>query len=119
MKIIKNEELETQLRPDGRNIKQLLTKSFNNLSMSFILVEHPANFEEKQHLHKECFEIFFFFDKAKYRINGKVYDIEEGDLVVLEPGDVHGAVEVDNKVKLFVMQIPPTKDDKIYVGEEE
>ena len=119
MKLIRYNEIAAEKRPDGRNIKKLITDSFNNLQTSFLLVEHPANFKEKQHLHKVSFEIFFFLDDAKYKMNGKVYDIKEGDLVVFEPGDVHGAVEIDNKVKLFILQVPPTGSDKIYKEDAE
>jgi hypothetical protein len=115
MKIFKSNELKTDKRPDGRKIKQIGTISLNQKAdnLHFLEAYHPSNFTEGQHGHKKSYEIFYFFDPAKYEINGEIYEINNGDIVVLEPGDKHGALEKNNETNILVIRIPWIEDDKI------
>ena len=114
MKIIHFDETETIQRDDGRTIKELCRQELGMPvdSIKFIFVIHPPNFTEKQHYHKESFEIFFFMDEADYLINGKEFKIRKNDLVIFEPGDVHGGIPTPNEVRLFIMHTPAVKGDK-------
>ena len=116
MKIINFKELEVNERPDGRSVITYINKELGMevSSLQFLFVTHPAGFEEKLHSHEKSFEIFYFFNEAKYRINGEDYEVDKGDLVIFEPGDIHGAIPVDNEVGLFIVQSPAITDDKKY-----
>lgn len=118
MKIIKFKDIEKQDRPDGRTVSKFIKKDLgmNFSSLQFLFVTHPTNFKETLHSHQKSFEILYFLDKAYYKINGKDYLINKGDLVIFEPGDVHGAIPIDNEVRLLVIQAPAIIDDKKYEG---
>lgn len=116
MKWIKFNEVEKQVRPDGRTIRNFVKKELgiNVSSLQFLFVTHPPKLKEALHSHLKSFEILYFLDKAKYRINNKDYEMDEGDLIIFEPGDIHGAIPIDNEVRLLVIQLPAIIDDKKY-----
>jgi hypothetical protein len=64
-------------------------------------------------------EIFYFLDDALYWIAGERYAIAAGDCVILEPGDVHGALPVPHPVDIVVVQFPRVLGDKIYLTLDE
>ena len=115
MKLFKANELKADIRPDGRIIKQIGTVNLNQKTdnLHFLEAYHPNNFTEGQHGHEKSYEIFYFFDQARYEINEKTYEINKGDIVVLEPGDKHGALEKNNETNILVIRIPWIEDDKI------
>lgn len=114
MKIIRSKEIEKQSRPDGRTVQKFLQQELGRefSSWQFLYVVHPPKLKENLHSHNKSYEALYFLDEAKYKINGKDYEINNGDLVVFEPGDIHGAIPVNNEVRLFVIQAPAIIDDK-------
>lgn len=116
MKLIKYHEIEKQERNDGRTVRRLLKEKlgmeFDELQILF--VTHPPNLKEALHSHQKSFEILYFLDKAKYKINNIDFEINEGDIIVFEPKDVHGAIPVPHQVRLVVIQTPAITDDKKY-----
>lgn len=114
MKIIRFNEVEVQARPDGRTVRKLINhelgREFSSYQMLYVV--HPANFREALHCHERSYEIFRFLDRANYWVNGKDYVFDEKDMVVLEPGDVHGATPIGNEVRIEVYQVPAITDDK-------
>lgn len=119
MKIIRFNDLDVVNRDDGRTIRELCEQELGMdiREMKFIFVEHPPNFTEKPHFHKESFEMFFFMDDAEYMIEGRNYEIKKGDFVVFEPKDIHGGLPTPNKVGLFIIQAPPIEGDKHFPEE--
>ena len=116
MKLIRFRDVDKQTRPDGRTVINFIKKDLGMdiSSLQFLFVTHPANLKENLHSHEKSFEILYFFDKANYSINGEDYELDEGDLLIFEPGDIHGAIPIDNEVKLLVIQAPAITDDKKY-----
>jgi mannose-6-phosphate isomerase-like protein (cupin superfamily) len=119
MRIVNCDNTNKINREDGRTIWDLCEQElgFNVHDIKFIFVEHPPEFTEKLHYHKESFEIFYFIDDARYEINGEAHDIKKGDLVIFEPNEVHGGLPTSNKVGLFIIQAPPIKGDKYFPEE--
>ena len=116
MRIIRFNEIEKQDRSDGRTVRKLLQKELGMQasSLQILYVTHPPNLKEELHSHNNSYEALYFLDKAKYRINDKDYDIKQGDLVLFEPGDIHGAIPINNEVRLLVFQTPAIIDDKVH-----
>ncbi len=114
MKIIRRKNLEVQNRPDGRTVTRILQQELKEKfsSIQILYVTHPPNLKEDLHSHNYSYEALYFLDRAKYRINSKDYDIEKGDLVLFEPGDIHGAIPINNEVRLLVFQAPAITNDK-------
>lgn len=114
MKIIRHTEVEVQNRPDGRTVARLnkLDTGMNFSTLQFLYVTHPPKLKEDLHCHERSYEALYFLDRAQYRINGVDYDIYENDLVIFEPGDIHGAIPVEHEVRIIVFQAPAINDDK-------
>ncbi len=115
MKIFRQNEIEGEKRPDGRIIKQIGDLILNQevKDIHFLQAYHPSKFTEQQHSHEKSYEILYFLDQAKYVVNEGIYNINAGDIVVLEPGDKHGALESDNEANILVIRVPWISDDKV------
>lgn len=57
--------------------------------------------EEKYHCHEQLEMAFVMSGKGKYKIDGVMYDIEEGDLLVFNPGTYHQAFCVNPKTPTY------------------
>ena len=114
MKIIRNTELIIQDRPDGRTVTRILQQEtkINFSSFQMLYVTHPPNLKESLHAHERSYEALYFLDRADYIVNGESYNLDEKDLLLLEPGDIHGATPVGHEVRIFVFQFPAIIDDK-------
>jgi len=114
MKIIRFEDSVAQERPDGRIVRKLVQQEFgkNIDNWQFLYVTHPIGLREILHSHSKSYEAVYFIDKANYRINGKDYEMNQNDLIIFEPGDIHGAIPIDCDVRLLVIQSPAITDDK-------
>ena len=114
MKIIRNKELSIQDRPDGRTVTRILQQETGMKFSSFqmLYVTHPPNLREGLHAHEISYEALYFLDQANYIVNGEHYQLNERDLLLLEPGDVHGAIPIGREVRILVFQIPAITDDK-------
>lgn len=115
MKIIRSNEVDPQLRPNGRVVLPLadgLDIPGGADRVAILHAHHAKDFTEDRHYHAVMWEIFYFLQDADYWINGQEYQINAGDLVILEPGDPHGALPVDHEVNIVVYQIPKVDGDK-------
>lgn len=80
---------------------------------------HPGEIAEPHH-HKTCTEVFYFPRcNGEWYVNGKKIDLQPGDTLVIQPGDVH---EVRNNRKTdfiyiaFKMNVVP---DDFFAGKPE
>jgi len=53
--------------------------------------------EERYHAHEYMELAYIMSGRGRYKIDGKIYEIEEGDLLVLNPGVYHQALVADRK----------------------
>lgn len=115
MQIIRQSQRPVESRPDGRTVTALLDLPVNVPvdRTGMLIVVHPADFHETRHHHQFLYEIFYFLDDADYWVSGHVVRLTVGDLLVLEPGDVHGALPVPHPVRLIVFHLPMVPGDKI------
>ncbi len=115
MKLIRKKDSEVQARPDGRTVTRILQQETGMPVTGFQLlyVTHPPNLRERLHAHQRSYEALYFLDRADYRVNDKPYTLEDGDLLLLEPGDIHGATPVGHEVRILVFQSPAITDDKV------
>ena len=54
--------------------------------------------EELYHSHDFIEMAFILSGHGRYRINGSLYDISEGDIIILNPGQKHQACQSDHGV---------------------
>ncbi len=67
------------------------------------------------HYHKEQTEIFFVLAKASITIDGRRIDAEAGDVIVCEPGEVHGMPLVEEDFGFLVIKINYREDDTVWL----
>jgi len=114
MKIIKKKDLYTENRQDGRTINYYppIDIPKNTKQIGFLKTTTPKDCNELLHKHPVSTEIFYYLTPAKVEVNGKVYDMESGDMIILEQGDKHRQV-ADNDIDLIALRIPLSKDKEI------
>lgn len=117
MKIIRFSELKKNDRPDGRTVTKIVQQELEQAvsSTQILYVTHPPKLKEDLHTHKKSYEMLLFLDVANYHINGKEYHICQNDLVIFEPGDIHGATPINHEVRLWVFQTPAINEDKVII----
>jgi quercetin dioxygenase-like cupin family protein len=67
------------------------------------------------HYHKEQTEIFFVLAKGSITIDDRRIDAEAGDVIVCEPGEVHGMPLVEEDFGFLVIKINYREDDTVWL----
>jgi quercetin dioxygenase-like cupin family protein len=67
------------------------------------------------HYHKVQTEVFFVLGKGSITIDGQRVDAEPGDVIVCEPGEVHGMPLVEDDFGFLVMKIDYRDDDTVWL----
>ena len=67
------------------------------------------------HFHRNQTEIFFVLALGLITIDGVAVEAREGDVIVCEPGDVHGMPHIENDFGLLVMKIDYDSDDTVWL----
>jgi mannose-6-phosphate isomerase-like protein (cupin superfamily) len=71
---------------------------------------------DEQHYHKHMFEIYFVANgESTMVVDGKKTDLKAGDMVVVEPLEVHSFIRSSDNYLHFVINVPFVKDDKVAV----
>lgn len=111
MKLIKRNEIETQQRPFGRTVQKLLQHKYIKPvdSMVMFLCFVPKG-KLDAHYHKETEEIIMFPQGGKIEVDGKLYEMEPWDAVLLEPGEKHGFSGEDKDVMHLAIRFPDNED---------
>ena len=65
----------------------------------------------RQHHHNFQTEIFYALDEAPFLINGKKVTMRPGDVLVCEPGDVHGNPVIPHDFRILVLKIGYREND--------
>jgi len=115
MKIIKRSKIEIEKRPFGRTVQKLLSHKFIQPrdSIAMFLGFAPKG-QLDFHYHEKTEEIIIFPEGGKIEVNGKLYDMEPWDMVLLEPGEIHG-FDGEYKDVLHLALRFPDNEDKISV----
>ena len=91
MKIFSLEESDNYKRTDGRQVhvllKEKLGKSYDGITLFFS--KGPAG-HLSRHCHNNTHEIIVFPNGGCLEVNKIMYNFNEWDCVLLEPGDIHG-----------------------------
>jgi quercetin dioxygenase-like cupin family protein len=67
------------------------------------------------HYHRRTKEIFIALDRAPFVINGEEVVMEPLDVVICEPGDVHGNPVIDDAFRILVVKVGFDPDDTIWL----
>jgi len=67
------------------------------------------------HYHKRTKEVFIALDPSAFRINNEVVSMEPNDVLICEPGDVHGNPIVENPFRILVIKLDFDSDDTVWL----
>jgi quercetin dioxygenase-like cupin family protein len=68
----------------------------------------------RQHHHRFQTEIFYALDEAPFMINGLEVTMSPGDLLVCEPGDVHGNPIIPHDFRILVLKVNYRENDIVW-----
>ena len=77
-------------------------------------VEFRKGESVRQHHHRFQTEIFYALEEAPFVINGQDVTMSPGDIVVCEPGDVHGNPVVPHDFRILVLKIGVQENDIVW-----
>jgi len=71
---------------------------------------------EEPHYHRELHEVYLVArGSSTIVVNGSPIPLRAGDVIVVEPGEVHTFVEHTSDYFHFVLHCPPVRGDKVVV----
>jgi quercetin dioxygenase-like cupin family protein len=119
MKIIRKSDIDKKDRADGRKVCYYPPFDIPSGTdkIGLITVDTPKDCLEEEHQHPVSTEIFYHLTPGKVEINGAVYDLKAGDIVVLEPGDTHKQI-ADEDIKIVALRIPLSSDKEYARGKK-
>jgi quercetin dioxygenase-like cupin family protein len=83
-------------------------------SAGFIIVKIEPEMKTSPHSHGVLAEVFVIMGKTKMGVADMLYDMNEGDVVVVEPGEFHWfETPAGPDVDVIAIKMPNLKDDKI------
>lgn len=120
MKIIRKKDVDIKKRNDGRTVVYYPPFDIpkDTKKIGFITVETPKDCKEEEHKHPVSTEVFYHVTAGKVQVNGKVYELEEGDILILEPGDKHKQI-ADQDIRIVALRMPLSSDKEYEGGEDE
>ncbi|HEY3420301.1 MAG TPA: cupin domain-containing protein [Methanomassiliicoccales archaeon] len=97
---------------EGYTKKVLIDESALGIPGSFIQeVEFRRGETVRQHHHRYQTEIFYALDEAPFLINGMKVTMSPGDILVCEPGDVHGNPVISHDFRILVLKVGFREND--------
>ncbi|MHA2193179.1 MAG: cupin domain-containing protein [Candidatus Thorarchaeota archaeon] len=100
----------------GYGVKYVADIGFGNPieSAGFILVKIPPQMKTTPHAHGKLDEAFVIMNPTKMGVDETLYDLDEGDVVLVEPGEWHWFETPEGEdVSIIAVKLPNLKDDKI------
>ena len=80
-------------------------------SVGFFRPDVPSNGSLRNHYHAELTEYMIFLNDAKIKFNSEIYDVSEGDLVVISPGEQHEVFAGPDGTMPIVVKMPNNPED--------
>jgi len=113
MKIVRRNDIETKER-GGYFVKELLNYNFGRPVESAAFFEtqiiEEGNFTEQWH--NEMDEMIYFLTPGYATVNGREYEFEKWDLLMLSRGEKHGFRAKKNDLYLLAIRWPDLPNDK-------
>lgn len=115
VKVYRASEVELKGRA-GYGVKYVADIALTNPieSAGFILVRIPPEMKTTPHAHGKLDEAFMIMNPTRMGVDETLFDLDEGDVVLVEPGERHW-FETPNggDVIILAVKLPDLKDDKI------
>ena len=111
MKLVRASKLKPEPRR-GYLRKVLYEGAADGTKYVFLEATIPPGDASEPHYHKAGEEVFLFLTPGRVVVDGNSFDVEAGDVVVVEPGEVHSVVSGGSEVRLVVLRIPYLEGDR-------
>ena len=83
-------------------------------SCGLILVDIQENVKTSPHAHEHLEEVFIAMTKIRIFINETQYDLNDGDVVIVETNEAHSfETETNETGRILALKFPNLKDDKV------
>jgi quercetin dioxygenase-like cupin family protein len=96
--------------------RPLITEEELGLPNAFL---QEVTFDQGQsvplHHHKKTKEIFIALDPGHFLINGEDVAMEPNDVLICEPGDVHGNATMERAFRILVLKLDFDPDDTVWL----
>ena len=79
------------------------------------MVEFAPGDKVPLHYHDRTKEVFFALDRAIFVINSETVTLEPNDILVCEPGDVHGNPVIESAFRILVIKVGFQADDTVWM----
>ncbi|MFX1465195.1 MAG: cupin domain-containing protein [Promethearchaeota archaeon] len=79
------------------------------------LVTIPPSGLAQAHFHENVTEIFYFLGEGIFGINDTQYEVNSGDLVIVEPNEAHWVKSGETSLQILVFKFPNIPEDKTLV----
>ena len=100
----------------GYRKRILLEEGELGIEGSFIQEVHfKAGEMVPPHYHRTQTEIFYALSQIEFEINRERVLLQPGDIVVCEPGDVHGNPVMTKEARILVIKVDFTEDDTVWL----
>ncbi|NIO83063.1 MAG: hypothetical protein GTN53_21060 [Candidatus Aminicenantes bacterium] len=98
---------------EGFILKNLAEINLNQAvsSVGFFRPEVPGNGTLRNHYHQNLTEFMIFLNDAKVKFGSDIYDVSEGDLVMVSPGEVHEIFAGADGTMPIVIKLPNNPED--------
>ena len=98
---------------EGFMLKTLAEINLNEAisSVGFFRPDVPSNGKLRNHYHQNLTEFIIFLNDAKIKFGSESYDVSEGDLVMISPGEVHEVYAGADGTMPIVIKLPNNPED--------
>ena len=79
------------------------------------LVTIPPSGLAQAHFHGNLTEIFYFLGAGIVGINEEQYEVNKGDLIIVEPNEAHWVKSGETSLQIIVFKFPNIPEDKTLV----
>ena len=112
MKIFRSKDAK-QVPKEGFMLNVLAEIDLNQeiSSVGFFRPEVPSNGRLRNHYHQELTEFMIFLNDAKIKFGSEIYDVSEGDLVMISPGELHEVFSGPDGTTPIVVKLPNNPED--------
>ena len=101
----------------GYRKKVILEEAEMGIQGSFIQeVRFNAGETVPPHYHRIQKEVFYALTRIEFEINGERILMQPGDIVVCEPGDVHGNPHMPKESRILVIKVDFAEDDTVWMS---
>lgn len=98
---------------DAKYVADLTFKQSLN-SCGVIIVDIATDARSSPHSHRLLEEVFIAVTEIQLYIDDTCYELNEGDVVIVEPGEFHSFQTRNDKLgRIIALKFPNIKDDKV------